>query len=94
MKIKKEETRVDTYNITVGFICDKCGKEVLIDNKPKGVTEEFILERQTGTHGVGRGNEGGCTEYNYVNLCNSCVDWLFSKLQEFGVNINTEESDW
>lgn len=89
MKIKEEHTKTSTYDITVGFVCDKCGKK--FKSRPGKSVSDFSLECDVGG---GTADGGGYIETRYVNLCEDCIEWLFETLESCGVKINTEESDW
>ena len=89
MRIKEGIIKTNTYEITVGFTCDRCGKRI-VDNSVV-VIKNFELRHEVSS---GTATSGGVCEARYVDLCDDCVEWLFSKLENCGVKINTEEIDW
>lgn len=86
---------VETYEETVTrpyvvkTVCDKCGCEV--DDGKSHDTRDFELEFTTGKNYPDCGYQEG---WQVPDLCNDCVGWLKTVLQDNGVTIKEIERDW
>ncbi len=87
MKEYKEVVKKTIKTVVANTKCDKCDKEIEVENHSDVFRCEFVLEEGCFYPG------GSCIERNNVDLCKSCGKKLMKYLEGSGYNINSIDPD-
>jgi hypothetical protein len=86
MKTYNDYEEVVKKRKLTGIFCDKCGIEMPMDNLYK--VNNFTLTREAG---IMYPEGGGGNKWFIQDLCDDCIDELYSVLISWGVRITEKE---